>query len=240
MKIKNRTITAIVLALVFAVLVAVYFIFVHPIIMESADGTVHLDLLDGEIPITDKLTTFYIFEPIPRSAIKSIKVENEYGGFTVSRDTKAASSTADGQASAALGEFKLNGYSSLPFDDNKLASLIVTTGTPIAMMRVSENLGDDKAALSEYGLDLHRVNMHWLMFGALFRGLPDDCRLKQIIGIRAENLSEIKDKNERQRIAKLQRIYSLGPVKKRYKTLAERDAAMLEDMRRRSEEVNGK
>ena len=153
MKIKKRTAAIIALALLFALLTAAYFIWIRPIIKEQADNSVKLDLLDGEIQITDKLTTFYIFEPIPRSEIKSIEVENEYGGYKLTRDVLASAASAQDSADAKLGDFKYNGYSGVPFDDNKLASLVVTTGTPVAMMRVAENLGDDPAALAEYGLD---------------------------------------------------------------------------------------
>ena len=152
MKLKNRKKAVIVLAVLFVLLLASYFIFIRPLVNELTDSSVKLDLLDGEIRITDKLTTFYIIEPIPRSEIKSIEVENEFGGYTVSRDAVSGGSTQDSE-NVTLGDFKLNGYSGVPFDDNKLASLIVTTGTPVAMMRVAENLGDDPAALSEYGLD---------------------------------------------------------------------------------------
>ena len=153
MKIKKRTTTIIILAVLFAVLLAVYFVFVHPLVLETIDSSVKLDLLDGEIQITDKLTTFYIYEPIQRSSIKTIKVKNEHGGFTVSREIKNTTSANGGQPALSLGDFVLNGHKGLPFDDNKLASLIVTTGMPVAMMRVAQGLGDDTDALAQYGLD---------------------------------------------------------------------------------------
>ena len=139
MKLKKRTISIIVLVLLFAVLTAVYLIWIRPLVSEMLDDSVKLDLLDGEIQITDKLTTFYIFEPIKRDDIKSIKVENSLDSYTV--------------AQTSANSFTLNGYSGIPFDDQKLASLIVSAGTPVAMMRVAQDLGDDKAALAEYGLD---------------------------------------------------------------------------------------
>lgn len=141
MKIKNRTVTAIILGVLFAALVAVYFIFVNPLLGENDDGRVELDLLDGEVLITDRLTNFYIFQPIPRSEIRTIEVENEHGTFSVKQDKKSASG------------FSLEGITALPLDDNKLASLVVTTGTPVAMMRAAENLGDDREKLAEFGLD---------------------------------------------------------------------------------------
>lgn len=144
MRTKKTTVGVIVLASLFVILLAVYLIFVRPLAAPAGDATVDLDLLDGEIRITDKLSTFYIFEPIKRESIHSIKVENEYGGYLVSRAPSSGSS---------LGAFTLDGYSGVPFDDEMLASLIVTAGTPVAMKRVAQDLGDDPSALAEYGLD---------------------------------------------------------------------------------------
>lgn len=67
----------------------------------------------------------------------------------------------------------------------------------------------------------------------MFRGLPDECRLKRIIGIRAESLSEIKSSAERSRVARLKRIFALKKKQApRYKTAAERDRAVLDEIQR--------
>lgn len=96
------------------------------------------------------------------------------------------------------------------------------------------------AFLSEYGIDLEAAELHWFTFCELFRGLPDECRLKRIMAIRNENLSEIKSKSERAHIAKLQKIFALKKHRpKKYKSAAERDAAMKEDLRRKVQEVRG-
>lgn len=61
------------------------------------------------------------------------------------------------------------------------------------------------AFLSVYHIDLLTLKeMHWHTFLALFDALPDDTPIKQRMGYRAVNLSEIKDKNERSRIKKIQ------------------------------------
>lgn len=143
-KAKKRTAATIALAVLFVILLAVYFIFVRPSGVSSDNGSVKLDLLDGEVMITDRLTTFYIFEPIKRDDIRSIKVENEYGGYTLARPRSAG---------AEQSGFLLDGNASVPFNDETLSSLIVTTGTPVAVMRVAQDLGDDADALAEYGLD---------------------------------------------------------------------------------------
>lgn len=66
------------------------------------------------------------------------------------------------------------------------------------------------AFLSAYDIDLNKAQLHWLDFCALFRALPDECRLKQIIGIRATDTTKIKSKEERERIRRLKKLYSLN------------------------------
>ena len=88
------------------------------------------------------------------------------------------------------------------------------------------------AYLSEYGINLNTTELHWLDFCALFRGLPDDCRLKQIIGIRSQKLSDIKSSGEKARISRLKKIYALGKRGRKYKNAAERDRAVLSDIKR--------
>lgn len=57
-----------------------------------------------------------------------------------------------------------------------------------------------------YGIDLIRVEyMHWWEFSALFEALPEDTMIKKRIAYRQIKISEIKDKNERKRIAKIKR-----------------------------------
>lgn len=57
-----------------------------------------------------------------------------------------------------------------------------------------------------YGIDLIRVEyMHWWEFSALFEALPEDTMIKKRIAYRQVKISEIKDKNERKRIAKIKR-----------------------------------
>ena len=83
------------------------------------------------------------------------------------------------------------------------------------------------AFLSEYGIDLNTVKLHWFDFCALFRGLPDECKLKRIIGIRAEELGDIKSGAEKARVRKLKGVFALKKNRpKRFKNAAERDAAM--------------
>lgn len=66
------------------------------------------------------------------------------------------------------------------------------------------------AFLSYYGIDLNDIEyLHWWKFQALFRSLPDTCKIVEIMGYRATDLAKIHDKNERSRIASLQRTYAI-------------------------------
>lgn len=60
-----------------------------------------------------------------------------------------------------------------------------------------------------YGVDLLTAEMHWWEFMALFAALPDDSVCAKRITYRNTDLSKIKDKAERSRIAKIQRQIAL-------------------------------
>ena len=64
--------------------------------------------------------------------------------------------------------------------------------------------------LRDYGMDLETVDyLHWWKFRMLFDGLSEDTEIKQRIMYRGINLSDIKDKEERKRISKIQRSIQL-------------------------------
>lgn len=57
-----------------------------------------------------------------------------------------------------------------------------------------------------YNINLLTVKyLHWWEFRCLFSALPDDSNCQKRIAYRAMDLSKIKDKSERKRIAKIQR-----------------------------------
>ena len=59
--------------------------------------------------------------------------------------------------------------------------------------------------LRDYGIDLETVNyLHWWKFRMLFDGLSEDTEIKQRIMYRGINLSDIKDKEEKKRISRIQ------------------------------------
>lgn len=64
--------------------------------------------------------------------------------------------------------------------------------------------------LRDYGIDLEAVDyLHWWKFRMLFDGLSEDTEIKQRIMYRGINLSDIKDKDERKRISRIQKRIQL-------------------------------
>lgn len=135
--IKKQKKLIITFAAIFVVLFVVYFAVIRPLTAEEEEKDTSVELLDGEVAVTAKTSNFYIFEPLSRSEIQSIEVKNEYGGYKIYRD--------------ASDTFQLDGYMGLSFDAELFSSLVVTTGTPTAMMRVAEDITDEEYA--QYGLD---------------------------------------------------------------------------------------
>lgn len=61
------------------------------------------------------------------------------------------------------------------------------------------------AFMRDYGIDLENIEyMHWWKFRMLFDGLSEDTEIKKRIMYRSINVSEIKDSEERRRVARIQ------------------------------------
>ncbi|MGN1345425.1 MAG: DUF4340 domain-containing protein [Eubacteriales bacterium] len=135
--IKKQKTLIIVFGALFVVMLVLYFAVIRPLTTVEDDGTVTQELLPGEVQVTAKTTNIYIFEPLQRSEIQSIEVTNEYGGYKIYRDSSDT--------------FQLEGCVGLSFDPEIFSSLIVSAGTPTAMMRVATDLTPE--LLAEYGLD---------------------------------------------------------------------------------------
>lgn len=58
--------------------------------------------------------------------------------------------------------------------------------------------------LRYYGTDLRTAEMHWYTFIAMFDGLPQEAETKQRIAYRSLNPSEIKNKERRMQIIRIQ------------------------------------
>lgn len=69
------------------------------------------------------------------------------------------------------------------------------------------------AFLAQYGVDLQEVEfLHWWKFCAMFDSLTDNHEITKIMGYRAVELSDIKNKHEKNRLAKLQARYALPTI----------------------------
>lgn len=65
------------------------------------------------------------------------------------------------------------------------------------------------AFLDQYGIDLADSDLHWWKFRALFDGLRSENEFCKIVGYRSVDLSKIKNKAERKRLAILKNKYAL-------------------------------
>lgn len=112
---------------------------------------------------------------------------------------------------------------------------------PLPLFDFAEDEGLFYAAfLSEYGIDLNRAKLHWSDFCALFRGLPDECRLKQVIQVRAAKMSDVP-KYDRKRITRLKQVYALKKAQpKRYASAKERDEDLKARIDRRFAEAQSR
>lgn len=137
MKLKNQKKTILVMAVLFVLLVILYFAVIRPLTAEIADNAPAVDTIDGEVLINNTISNFYMFEPISRASMQSIEVENEFGGYKIYRD--------------AADTFQLDGFLGLNFNAELFSSLVVTTGTPTVMQRIAQDLDAD--GLAEYGFD---------------------------------------------------------------------------------------
>lgn len=67
---------------------------------------------------------------------------------------------------------------------------------------------------NQYNVDLEEIEyLHWWKFKAMFNGLKSDNRIVEIMGYRAMDLSKIKDKEERKKYRKLQKLYALPDMR---------------------------
>ena len=66
------------------------------------------------------------------------------------------------------------------------------------------------AFYDQYGIDLNEIeHLHWWKFKAMFDALKSDNEIVKIMSYRATDLSTIKDKHERNRIARLKAIHAI-------------------------------
>lgn len=82
--------------------------------------------------------------------------------------------------------------------------------------------------LQAYNIDLTKAEMHWHLFRALFRALPDDTEMGRIMGYRAIKIDRKMSKDQQAFYRRMKRLYALPQaVKEREITDIER--ALLTD-----------
>lgn len=65
------------------------------------------------------------------------------------------------------------------------------------------------AFMQQYGIDLNSVKMHWWKFKALFRGLTDQTRFKQIVSYRSMEITSGMSDAEKRQYRELKAMYAL-------------------------------
>lgn len=82
------------------------------------------------------------------------------------------------------------------------------------------------AFLQTYGIDLTTANMHWWRFRSLLTGLGEDTMFSKVVGYRAVNLSDIKDKERKAFYKRMKAIHKLDDNR----TNEEREADMMAEL----------
>ena len=91
--------------------------------------------------------------------------------------------------------------------------------------------------LFAYGIDLSTARIHWWTFRRLMLNLPADCYFMERVKYRTIPLNKVP-KAQRAHYKKMKAMYAIKTKKEpKYKTIAERDAAYLADVRKRYEEA---
>ena len=69
------------------------------------------------------------------------------------------------------------------------------------------------AFVQQYGIDLTECRLHWWKFKALFAGLTGNTKIREIMEIRATDVSHIKDQERRNHVLRLQNAYALPDMR---------------------------
>lgn len=123
-------------AVIFAVLLAAYFIVIVPLVESGneEEETDPLETISGEVVgVNDR---YMMYPQVERSGMSSIRVENEYGTFEFYRD--------------ANNDFQIRGYEGTAYNLELFSQLVTSTGYTLSKVKVVDNASD--AQLEEYGL----------------------------------------------------------------------------------------
>ncbi len=134
--IKRQTLTAVICALLAAVLAIVYFAVIEPMLAPKEEKVTPIELIDPlEVRMHDQ-TRVYMFPPLGSKRIDRIEVHNDEGGYTFRYDKRE-------------GKFLIEGREDAPYDSTALSAILATMAAPVASERY---LIDENTDLSVYGL----------------------------------------------------------------------------------------
>lgn len=133
--IKRQTITAVICALLAAVLAIVYFSVIEPMLLPEEEKVTPIEIIDPLEVRTQDQTRVYMFPPVERARIDKIEVHNKNGGYTFNK------SKGD--------NFYIEGMELAPYDLMAFTYLVTTAGSAVANERY---LIDDNTDLTVYGL----------------------------------------------------------------------------------------
>lgn len=131
---RRQGIIAVVFAALLVLSVVVFFLVIKPMTRVEETPEEKPETEAGEVLGTQN--RFFMFGSLERKDIKTITVDNEYGGFTFENNGK--------------GEFRIKGFDSVNYNQELFASLVSLSTYTLAKTKVASGL--DKDGLSEYGL----------------------------------------------------------------------------------------
>ena len=91
--------------------------------------------------------------------------------------------------------------------------------------------------LTAYGIDLTTAKLHWWTFRRLMLNLPHETPFMQRVHYRVADTKKMSG-DQRKHYKKMQKLYALKKHRGQSMTVEERDAALLEKMRKRYEEAS--
>lgn len=130
--IKKQTRIIIACIAVFAVILTLYLTVIAPMLKDNTAPEPPIELLDGEARGSNNRV--YMFPPVARGDMSSIEVKNERGGYIFVRHNS---------------QFYLKDMELAPYDLEKFSSVVVATGSSLALRRI---IIDETTDLSAYGL----------------------------------------------------------------------------------------
>lgn len=69
------------------------------------------------------------------------------------------------------------------------------------------------AFLQQYGIDLNEEKLHWHKFKALFKGLNKDCKISEIMRIRAMEITQDMSDSDRKYYREMKELYALPDMR---------------------------